>query len=94
VAVVLSADPADVTAEWILLLPAGSPVVFLPSSLHLGLDPVVGIQVDDGFVGSFHVVLRKLAVVVAAFLCDVVLPIGLLKKQVSGVGIIPQDLLD
>lgn len=55
------------------------------------LDFVVGLHIDDGLMGSFHMVLRKLAIVIHFAFRDVVLAVGLLEQEIASVGVVFQN---
>lgn len=61
---------------------------------HFCLHIVEGLLVDDGFVGVLYIVLRKFSVILPALFADRVLDEFLLKKEVSGVSHVREDLLD
>src|SRR5699024_7644968 len=70
------------------------PVRITASSLHLLLYPVELCGWDDGFMVSFHIVLRHLALVLFLFLCQEVRCVNLLEKGIAFVLFVGKNTLD
>ena len=82
----------DQAGEWVSAgkaLPDRS--VFLGPLCNFGLYRLIILQADNGLVRTLCVVHRQLALVDHGLFRQVVFPESLLKKQVSGVGVIVQD---
>jgi hypothetical protein len=65
----------------------------LAALIHLALDHVEGLWVNDGFVVAFHIVLRNLAFVELGLLREVVDREGLLQEGIALVLLISKDAL-
>ena len=61
---------------------------------NFGLNRFVFLHAYDGLVRSLRMVHRELAIVDHRLLCQVVFPEGLLKEQVPGIGVIPENAAD
>ena len=66
----------------------------ISSSYHLLLDGCKGFFADDGFVVISHIILRRVGLVLSAFLLERVISPGFLQKGITYVFLICQDLLD
>ena len=62
--------------------------------LHLPLNHLEGIRVDDGLMVVLHIVLRDFALIDFLFLCQVIDGIGLLKESAALVFLVRQDAFD
>lgn len=90
-AVMFSAVGAgDPAAEGVFFHRLGFSVLLRPA-VHFQLYPVVGIGVDNRFMGVGSVVLGQLTVVDQSALAQVVLPVLGLQQKISGVGVISED---